>query len=303
MKEQLNPTHIPLSVIQRVETPAYPNAAGLGYAFGTVASPYRGYLGSTHDGALPGSNSLTMRIRNESIGVFAWSSDDSYSIEFNKIALPAVLDDLLGLAPVEAENGTESGSSSGDPNADPSAGLQQVLPPPSNARSPPELSTLVNQTYQAPGYAPFTLASINLTDFNETESAGLPVDFVQIDISSLQQLPLDGQVLYAHWGQTVADFLIFTHFDGPIYNVSVLNSWERLGPDYSTFPNSTNIGEGDVTTDTAFIGKWWGGPSAVFGEDGVGFFTGFWSSQSTEGNVPVVEEDIEAAAEVFFARQ
>lgn len=311
MKEVLNPSHIPLAVHERVEEPPVANEEGTGYAMGTIRAPYRGYVASTHDGALPGSNSNTMRIRNESVGVFTLSTDDGYASLWYNIALPAVLDDLLDLPPVEAaaDNSTGGAEGASDTASNPLEGLPVRVPPPADARPPPDTAQWVGSTYEAPGYAPFTLSSIDLSDFEATEAAEIPIDFLTIDAATLGEIPLpiEGEVLYAKWDQTVAQYLFLTPFDGPIYNVTIISSWSRLGPDYSSLVNASADGNSTdaatVTTDTAYIGKFWGAPTAVLGEDGIGFFNGFWASQGVEGNVQAVEEGIADAAEVFFARQ
>lgn len=295
LKEIVKPTHIPASVFEAVETPPFPTAPGVGPGLGTIMSPYRGYLQSIHDGALPGSNSLRVTIRNESVGVFALSTDDSYASTWYNIALYAVIDDLLDLPPVEADNSTSGGAEgTSDTTTDPLAGLPVRLPPPADARPPPDASTLVGQTFVAPGYAPFTLSTIDLSNFDETEAARIPVDFLQTDVATQQQVALEGEVLFADWGQAFANLIFFTHFDGPIFNVTNINTYSRVGEDYAAGGN----GRG-----SAYIGKWLGGPSAVMTEAGIGFFDGFWSSQGTEGNIPVVEEGVEEAAEVFFTLQ
>lgn len=262
-------------------------------------SPYKGYIQSIHDGALPGSNSLRVTVRNESVGVFALSTDDSYASTWYQIALYAVLDDLLDIPPPEADNSTGAdggGGSTTDTASNPLEDLPVRLQPPDNARPAPELSSLVGQTYSAPGYAPFTLATIDFSDFEATEGARIPVDFLQIDVTTQQQVPFEGEVLWADWGQAFSNMIFFTHFDGPIYNVSHVNTYARIGEDFAA-------GAGGDGQGSAYIGKWIGGPSAVFTDGGIGFFDGFWSGAGTEGNVPVTEENVEDVAEVYFTKQ
>jgi hypothetical protein len=57
------------------------------------------------------------------------------------------------------------------------------------------------------------------------------------------------------------------------------------------------VGEEDV------VGKWWGAPTAVFADGGIGFLNGLWGQGGTDGVVPPVGEGVEKAAEVYFARQ
>jgi hypothetical protein len=242
---------------------------------------------SLHDGALPGSNSFFARIRNESVGVFTLATDDSLAMAWYDIVRPLVLDDLLGLGPQEADNSTTPGGTEGDPLA----GLPGKTPRPDSPRPAPESESLVGTTFAAPGYAPFTLASVDLSDSQAVEAARLPIEFMQTDIATLQGLDFSGgSIFYAAWNQTVASYLLFNHFDGPLYNVTVVYTRPSL-------PSAS--GESVPTV----LGKYFGSSTAVFTDGGIGFFDGFWSSPATPGNPPAVEEGVEEAAEVYFARQ
>jgi hypothetical protein len=267
-KEILNPTIIPASVFERIETVTFPNISrpGQGYTIGTVQSTYRGYNISTHDGALPGSNSNFIRIRNESIGVFSLSSDDTYGTAWYGGVQNLILDDLLGILPIIPEV-TEP-----DP----------VLPTPRPVNPRPiDNSTFIGSTFLAPGYEPFTLSTLDLTDPKAVSEAGFPVDFLLLDITTLSSLTFAQEILYTRWNQTAAGYLVFTHFDGPLYNVTALTSWPEVGGD-------------------GVVGKWWGGATAVFENGGIGFFDGFWGQGD---GIRAVEEGVVEAAEVYFAKQ
>jgi hypothetical protein len=288
-KEILSPSHIPLSVFQRVETPISPNSA---YAFGTVETAYRGYNMSLHDGALPGSNSFFARIRNESVGVFTLAVDDhDFTEAWYEIVRPLVLDDLLGLAP---EQGNSSATPVGTEGGGSLAGVPRKTPRPGSPRPAPDIESAVGTTFAAPGYVPFTIASVNLSNPQAVEAASLPIEFLRIDIATfpaLQGLNFEeGLILYAAWNQTIASYLLFNHFDGPLYNATTIYTRPSL---------SSSIGN----TVPTVLGKYYGGGTAVFTEAGIGFFDGFWSAPSARGNLPAVEEGVEDAAEVFFARQ
>ncbi|KAH6879929.1 beta-lactamase/transpeptidase-like protein [Coprinopsis sp. MPI-PUGE-AT-0042] len=260
-KEILNPTHIPLSVFERVETPPFQGEDG--YAFGTVQQSYRGYNASVHDGALPGSNSLFIRI-----------PDDSLAIPWYQAVYPLIVDDLLGLttsAPGEEEAAT---------------GDSLLHPRPTEPRPSPDIEAYIGGTFIAPGYEPFTLSTINLSDSRATREAQIPYEYLRRDMATL----------YPGFefteGPTIADFLFFSHFDGPLYNATAVMSLTRLPPRMRSSER-----------DTGYIGKFTGSGTAVFTEGGIGFFDGFWGKATTAGNRPAVEEDVEASAEVFFARQ
>jgi hypothetical protein len=83
----------------------------------------------------------------------------------------------------------------------------------------------------APGYEPFTLSTLDLTDPKAVSEAGFPVDFLLLDITTLSSLTFAQEILYTRWNQTAAGYLVFTHFDGPLYNVTALTSWPEVGGD------------------------------------------------------------------------
>ncbi|KAH6908171.1 beta-lactamase/transpeptidase-like protein [Coprinopsis sp. MPI-PUGE-AT-0042] len=277
-KEILNPTHIPLSVFERVETPPFQGEDG--YAFGTVQQSYRGYNASVHDGALPGSNSLFIRIRNESVGVFSLASDDSLAIPWYQAVYPLIVNDLLGLVPEEADD-----SAQGEEAA---TGDSLFTPRPTEPRPSPDIEAYIGGTFIAPGYEPFTLSTINLSDSRATREAQIPYEYLRRDMATLY--PgfefTEGPVLPSPTSSSSLTLM------APLYNATAVMSLSRLPP-----------GMRSSERDTGYIGKFTGSGTAAFTEGGTGFFDGFWGKATTVGNRPAVEEDVEASAEVFFARQ
>ena len=283
--EILHPTHIPESVFERIETVTFPTGEdpAVGYTIGTVETTYRGYNISTHDGALPGSNSNFIRVRNESVGVFSLSTDDTYGSVWYTLVQYLILDDLLDLPPASPNDPT-AGAGVSTESTDLSSPLPPHTPQPSEPRPSPDNSSFIGSSFLAPGYTPFTISTLALDDAKAVSAAQIPVDFLNIDIATLQSLSFSSEIMFAAWNQTIAEYLIFTHFDGPIYNVTVLSSWPEVG------------GQG-------FVGKWWGGPTAVFTEAGIGFFNGFWGQGGTGAVRIPVEQGVMDAAEVFFVKQ
>lgn len=257
---------------------------------GTVQTTYKGYNASIHDGALLGSNSLFVRIRNESVGVFTLSNDDRMGIPWYEAVYPLIMDDLLGIMPEEGEG--DKGDSREDA---PASSESPYTPQPADPRPSPDISAYIGGTFAAPGYEPFTLSTVNLSDGSATWEAQIPYEFLRGELITLfptLNITLEGPALYTPWNQTLAEFIFFTHFDGPMYNATVLMSFDRLPP-----------GMISSERDTGYIGKFTGSATAVFTEGGIGFFDGFWGKANTVGNRPAVEEDVEASAEVFFSWQ
>lgn len=283
-KEILDPTHISPSVFERIETVTFPSSdAGYGYTIGSVESTYRGYNISIHDGALPGSNSYFIRMRNESIGIFAIGTDDTYTSAWYNLTMAAILDDLLDLPSASMESVTSGG---GGQSTDTASPLPAVGVPPIDPRPAPDSSTYLGKTFSSPAYNDITLSTLDLTDTQSTAELTIPVNFLLTDIATMSSINYGSEVLYANWDQAIGQHLIFTHFDGPIYNVTIFSSWSEVG--------------GDATD---FVGKWWGAPTAVITDKGIGFFEGFWGQPGAVGNIPAVEEGVEEKAEAWFVKQ
>jgi hypothetical protein len=102
-----------------------------------------------------------------------------------------------------------------------------------------------------------------------------------LDSSRLEQIDTSREMYYAVSPRFWTQGVIFTHFDGPLFNVSVIMIQDSV--DNGT-PISRILGKG----------------TAIFVEgQGVGMFEGFW-----QGNEVVrgVEEDVASQAEVWFNR-
>lgn len=99
--------------------------------------------------------------------------------------------------------------------------------------------------------------------------------------SRLEQIDATREMYYAASPRFWTQGVIFTHFDGPLYNVSVIMIQDRV--DNGT-PISRILGKG----------------TAVFVEgQGVGMFEGFWQGNEV---IRAVEEDVPSHAEVWFNR-
>ena len=211
------------------------------------------------------------------------STDDAYAPIWYKVVQDLVVDDLLGLPPA-AQNGTGAEGGVSPESTDLTSLLPVYTPPPADPRPSPDTSHYIGSKFQAPGYAPFTLSHLDLTDSKAVAEAEFPLEFLLTDIATLQNTSYPSEVIYAHWNQSIAEHLVFTHFEGPLYNVTILMSWPTVG-------------------EQGVVGKWWAGTTAVFTNGGIGFFNGFWGQGGTEGVKPPVEDGVEESAEVYFARQ
>ena len=102
-----------------------------------------------------------------------------------------------------------------------------------------------------------------------------------LDSSRVEQIDTTREMYYAAVPRLWTQGVIFTHFDGPLFNVSVIMIQDRV--DNGT-PISRILGKG----------------TAVFVKgQGVGMFEGFWQGNDV---IRAVEEDVARHAEVWFNR-
>lgn len=261
------------------------------YHLGLVDQIYRNHTIHLHDGALPGSESYLVRSQADGVGVFAIGNTDLVSSYFSEIAWKVIFDDLLGLPFIDwAKEITDSllgGGSSGNdaaPSA-PNAGAG-ASGPVSTGRPAP----LINGTFTEPAYDSFTLVPLNISDQQAVARSGLPFEFFVNDIASAAGLNLAGPVYYARYRQTVTTHIVMTHFDGPLFNYTLLLAR----------PEITNSSTSTSGNSTRLIGKTFGVGPAVYAEGGLGFFGNIWLQSSALPVVSPVETNVAQAAPVFF---
>ena len=179
------------------------------------------------------------------------------------------MDDLLGLEPMDWEEKILGTS------------LRQIsshVEPPNDPRRPPREADVVGE-YAGEGYGGFNL------DLVKSPSA-LP-EPMQL---ALEQLKSKGPVYLAPFERLGISHLVFTHFDGPLFNWTVLMILPRLD------------GNGDRTDD--MVGDARKSGSAVFAEGGIGMFEGWWGQDVRVKALEPVERGVRVkrSAEAWFEK-
>lgn len=190
-----------------------------------------------------------------------------------------LLDDPLGLEPIDWEKRliTEQKAPS-------------CTPIPDNPRPAPAISSL-GGTYYDEGYGTLQIQDFNnpdtwdqsfLSDFAPGTTAKSYSKAITKVISTQVGTSTSEPLLFAHTGKLFVSAYVYTHFDGPMFKVWMINI------------KQSKAGE---------LVAWSGGSSmAVFvvGEGrGMGMFENFWGGR--RGKKPV-EENVEAEAEVWFSK-
>lgn len=297
-QELIKPTVIPQSALTRIQTavPA-PNTDKplntseivevISYQTGTVAQWYRGHKFYLHDGALPGSNSYFAWSPETGIAVFVAANDDALSIYSNEAVVNTVLDDLLGAETYDWEKEILERLTGGTGGIEgPTGGVKPgaTANTTTTTRAPP--TGYVHSTYTDSAYGNFTLLPLNLSSPTSFASAGVPAEWFAGAIAPALPLNVSVPAYYATYNHSIVTHLVFTHFDGPLYNYTTLFVKPRLDAQ----------GINGLTAKTYGIGP------AVFAEDGIGMFGNFRLQATTLPLPEVVESGLQEKAPVFFTR-
>ena len=238
--------------------------------------------------------------------MFVITNEDFYNQAFTPAVARTVLDDLLGLAPndyftsglvgvnpilayaqtIAATNSTE-GQRSSDESAtnspsDPTAARRQL--------QEVNVDEWVGKSFSAPGYLPFTLEPLNLSDTQGTlDKYGFPSEFITTDVVSLTGIPTTGPALIAQYGAAFCSHIVFTHFDGPYWNATGALVWDRVQTD------------SDPEGISPKIAKLTGAAPAVFGEDGIGLFGAILTINAEAGFIDATTNNTAEVAPLFYA--
>jgi hypothetical protein len=232
----------------------------------------------SHIGDVPGHMTHIARLPALGVGIFLGFNDDGGHL-VQKTIMYRLLDDLLGLEPIEWEERLIQSRQKTPPH----------IPRPINPRPAPTVSSLAG-TYFDRGYGTLVIQEFDnpdkwdqsfLSDFTPGTTAQSYFEAIT-KIMSTQIGDSSKPLLFAHTGKLFVSSYVYTHFDGHIYNVSMINVKQN---------------------DSGELIAWMGGScQAVFVQGdgkGVGMFENFWGGRRGKS---AVEVDVEAEAEVWFGK-
>ena len=283
---------IPQNIIDIVDTPRFRVDNMSEYNMGSYTAQRGDDIMVYHGGSVMSHVSLFGRIPAKSIGLFVISNSVLYSATPNSIIYSLVLDDLLGIEPDSSSNetsatGAEAGQENGSTSntGDTGTATPSYPAPPTDPRPGPNIEDLLT-TFSHPAYGDITLSTLDLDDPSALRAVGLPPQAVEVDLKT--GYPYGGQVftgtaLYAHYNGLLAEHLIFTHFDGPLYNFTAINTYPSL-----------DVEEGEDTQ----LGQLLGQGSALFEDGKLGMYTWVLGAESLPPVLP--EEGNVDAAEIVF---
>lgn len=187
------------------------------------------------------------------------------------------LDTILGLEPIDWEERLVTQSLRMTPS---------YSPIPGEPRPMPSIKSLVGR-YHDEGYGPFVI--IDFDHQAEADNAGHS-DFSQgidseaffdaISKAMSTQTGLSEPVLFSPITKLFGSAYVFTHFDGPLFNVSIVNIKQNKQRELTSYL-------GGISTGVFVEGK------------GLGMFDNFWSGRHGRR---AVMDDVQEQAEVWFSR-
>jgi hypothetical protein len=203
--------------------------------------------------------------------------DTDFSIALLQVLVNRILDDIMHLEPTDWEEIMVTRLFKEGPEKGPAV---------SSPRPAPASDAVIGR-YHDSAYGAFDIKRVpsisqSLGDSHSTVSDEL-AGVIRSALKSfrLEQIDTTREMYYAALPRLWTQGVIFTHFDGPLFNVSVIIIQDRV--DNGT-PISRILGKG----------------TAVFVEgQGVGMFEGFWQGNEV---IWAVEEEVPSHAEVWFNR-
>ncbi|THU84499.1 beta-lactamase/transpeptidase-like protein [Dendrothele bispora CBS 962.96] len=282
---------IPTDVIRKLASgitvqqpkPDYPELSPIVYGGGQSRGTYRGHEYIEHGGSTIGYKTQITRFPWAKLGVAVFSNDDMYGSNFHEIIKWRLVDEALGLEPVDWDTRYKSSVKSAYAKHKSSA-----LPRPSKP-TPPSVSFVeLSGRYRNLGYGDIELCffSSNSTEFQSDGCKSLTEQQPLILPGAVEE---DVPTFIAHWNKSWSSHLKLTHFDGSLFNLTALDSRPTLDPidPYWTY----NFSEGEI-------------PTAEFASDteglGFGITGGFWGAGA--GVEDPVGDGVLERAEVWFEK-
>ncbi|KAF8888606.1 hypothetical protein BD779DRAFT_1523891 [Infundibulicybe gibba] len=224
--------------------------------------------------------SVISRFPWDMLGVAVFTNDDSYGGQISQIIKSRIADVVLGLDPIDWSSRYKAMT----------ARRSQPTSRPSTPSDPSRDFTALRGIYENPGYGSFELCLLPAENFSQLS----PVTPACEDlISELPTLPgsVDPNIptLMARWERAWATHIKFAHFDGDVFNATVINNLPTGDPSDPYWTYAMDFGDLRVNAEF-FVGP--------RGKSGLGFTGGLWGAGP---GVPGPSgKNIHERAEVWF---
>jgi hypothetical protein len=204
-------------------------------------------------------------------------NDVTFAKEVYDIIAYRVVDELLGENPIIDWEGRFMRDEFGTQKA---IGTR----PPTNPTPPRD----IQGEYTHPGYGSFHFDAINQSQ-NQHNDHGHGIPEAVVEALRMSDFKLNtSSVWLSHWNKPFANYVAISHFDGPLFNWTILGVYNRSDLDFGR-------------QQVAVVHN--AGP-AVVTRNGMGMFGNWYDAGPTVDDRPLVADEagVEQAAEVWFSR-
>ncbi|WVQ74432.1 hypothetical protein IAR50_004033 [Cryptococcus sp. DSM 104548] len=276
-RELLSPQHLPVSLVDKLTVtyasmygkPQYPQVGIHTYGLGQWVYTYRGFTVHGHGGSLPGQQSTFVRLPQIGFGFFLAINDDDFGTPLHNAIANMIIDRVLDLDYINWERESK-------------ALIFRAPTYPHAPTNPREAPARVAGRYNDPGYGDLELKQVQLPA--DPFVAGI----IKAVSASIVTAPLNvtGPIYVAEINKTFTSHIIVTHFDGPLFNVTLVATAETLSEENKVIGVATKI-EGYGT--------------AVVRDDGMGLFGNIWGKgELARGSIVTEGTGVEEASEIWF---
>ncbi|WVQ92970.1 hypothetical protein IAU59_000032 [Kwoniella sp. CBS 9459] len=299
VQELLNPSVIPQAIIDKVVTgytvpsgkPEHPEYGIYTYGLGQMMNTYRGYALQGHTGSVPGQQSRLVRVPEVGLGFMIAINDEDWGTLLHEVIANMILDDLLKLPPSEP---------SWEKKIIGKLLKNLSIPPDAPSASRPYPSYVAGKYFDE-GYGDLTITRAKLRsesdDIDGDGDLNTTIELLNaspaVSLTSASQnglnVPLNvtGPIFIAAIDKLFVSTLVFTHWDGPLFNWTAIWTGDKLDADDRVIGKFVKV---------EIAG------TAVFKEDGLGMFGDLWGKGSTVEGSKISEDNTEKQAEVWFSR-
>jgi len=280
LRELSEPKYLPQNLVEKLSqawsvplgVSPYPEIGVETYAFGLFRNTYRGHATIDHTGSVPGQISVTARVPDMGLALAVMINDYVYGVELQEIIRNRILDYWMGSDPVDWETRLFRQTFK----------KRALSMPPKTPRPAP---VRIAGKYHDAGYGTFDVFKVEVGRESVAKVSHILGKQVQSHLLSINQpINLSAPIYVAEINKTFTSHLIFTHFDGPIFNFTSL--LYKPKPADGVAKNKAE----ELLVHFGTVG------STVF-------FGGFWGKGEMVQAVELSENAVEDRSEVWFAKQ
>ncbi|KAJ8082741.1 hypothetical protein PM082_008597 [Marasmius tenuissimus] len=265
--------------------PPFPELSPVVYGGGQGRGAYRGHNYIEHGGSVPGFKTQMIRLPDSKLGVAVFTNDDNYGYSFKEVIKYRIIDAALGLPAIDWDTRYKDRVQKAFDNFQ-----SRLVPRPSNPVPPPAPYESLAGKYTNGGYGDIELCLLGGS--NQSRSCQEVIDELPTVLPGVANSTIP--TLIAKWDRFWSTHVKLEHFDGFLFNLTVLESRarptaDRDGPYWTAEPfYGETVDTAQFVMDDADVGR----------VNGFGIFGGFW------GSGPLVKNSVEGGsrevAEVFF---